>query len=48
VWYVENRTVWLDLKILFITLWKTIKREGISQQGHATAEEFMGSSEDSG
>lgn len=42
VWYVDNVTVWLDLKILFLTFWKVIKREGISQPGHATAEEFMG------
>lgn len=47
VWYVDNRTLWLDIKILFITLWKAIKREGISQQGHATAEEFMGNAENS-
>lgn len=43
VWYVDNWSFWLDLKILLITLWKVIKREGISQPGHATAEEFMGS-----
>ena len=30
IWYVENRTFWLDLKILAVTLWKTLKREGIS------------------
>jgi lipopolysaccharide/colanic/teichoic acid biosynthesis glycosyltransferase len=47
VWYVDKRSLWLDIKILFITLWKAIKREGISQQGHATAEEFMGNSENS-
>jgi sugar transferase EpsL len=47
VWYVDNWSIWLDLKILLITLWKVIKREGISQEGHATAEEFMGGSEDS-
>jgi sugar transferase EpsL len=43
VWYVDNWSFWLDLKILLLTLWKVIKREGISQPGHATAEEFMGS-----
>ncbi len=42
VWYVDNWSLWLDIKILFLTLWKVIKREGISQPGHATAEEFMG------
>jgi sugar transferase EpsL len=42
VWYVDNWSFWLDLKILFLTVWKVFKREGISQPGHATAEEFMG------
>jgi lipopolysaccharide/colanic/teichoic acid biosynthesis glycosyltransferase len=42
VWYVDNWSLWFDFKILLITLWKVIKREGISQEGHATAEEFMG------
>jgi lipopolysaccharide/colanic/teichoic acid biosynthesis glycosyltransferase len=42
VWYVDHWSLWLDIKILFITLWKVLKREGISQEGHATAEEFMG------
>ena len=40
VWYVENRSFWLDLKILALTLWKTLQREGISQRGHATMPEF--------
>jgi sugar transferase EpsL len=44
VWYVDNWSFWLDLKILLLTLWKVIRREGISQPGHATAEEFMGTS----
>jgi sugar transferase EpsL len=43
VWYVENWSLWLDIKILWMTLWKVVKSEGISQPGHATAEEFMGS-----
>jgi sugar transferase EpsL len=47
IWYVDHWSIWLDLKILLITLWKVIKREGISQEGHATAEEFMGRSVDS-
>ncbi len=42
VWYVDHWSFWLDIKILFITLWKVLKREGISQPGHVTAEEFMG------
>jgi lipopolysaccharide/colanic/teichoic acid biosynthesis glycosyltransferase len=42
VWYVDHWSFWLDIKILALTLWKTLRREGISQPGHATAEEFMG------
>lgn len=42
VWYVDHWSVWLDLKILLITFWKVIRREAISQPGHATAEEFRG------
>jgi len=42
VWYVDHRSFWLDIKILFRTLWKAIKREGISAPGSATAPEFMG------
>ena len=43
VWYVDHQSRRLDIKILLITLWKVLQREGISQPGHATAEEFMGS-----
>jgi sugar transferase EpsL len=42
VWYVDHRSFWLDIKILFLTPWKVFKREGISQPGQATAEEFKG------
>ena len=42
VWYADHATLWLDLKILLLTVWKVLKREGISQQGHATMEEFKG------
>ncbi|MCK4899298.1 MAG: sugar transferase [Anaerolineales bacterium] len=45
VWYVDNWSVGLDIKILWLTFWKVLKREGISQPGHATAEEFMGSTD---
>lgn len=40
VWYVDNQSLRLDLKIIALTIWKILKREGISQTGHATAEEF--------
>ncbi len=43
VWYVDNWSFWLDIKILFSTMLKVIKREGISQPGFVTSEEFMGS-----
>ena len=42
VWYVDHWSLRLDIKILWQTFAKVIKREGISQPGHATAEEFMG------
>lgn len=42
VWYVDNVSLWLDLKILFLTVWKVVKREGISQDGHATMPQFTG------
>ena len=43
VWYVDHWSLRLDIKILYVTIWKVLKREGISQEGQATAEEFMGS-----
>jgi lipopolysaccharide/colanic/teichoic acid biosynthesis glycosyltransferase len=42
VWYVDHWSLWLDIKILILTFWPVVQREGISQEGHATAEEFMG------
>ncbi len=42
VWYVENRTLWLDIKILFLTVWKVVKRDGISQDGESTMTKFSG------
>lgn len=42
VWYVDNHNLLLDLKILLLTIWKIIKREGISGAGHATMPEFTG------
>lgn len=43
IWYVDNWSLWLDLKIIFMTIINVIKGEGISQPGHATMEEFKGS-----
>jgi sugar transferase EpsL len=42
VWYVDNLSFWLDIKILWLTMWKVIKREGISQGNEATMPEFRG------
>lgn len=43
VWYVENQSFLLDLKILCMTIWKVIRREGISAPGQATQTRFAGS-----
>ena len=42
VWYVDHWSLWLDIKILALTLWKVIKREGISPRGREIMDEFMG------
>lgn len=42
IWYVDNQSFWLDMKIIFLTIWKIVKREGINQPGKATMEEFQG------
>jgi sugar transferase EpsL len=43
VWYVDNQSLWLDLKILLMTVAKVFKREDVSHAGHATMEKFRGS-----
>jgi lipopolysaccharide/colanic/teichoic acid biosynthesis glycosyltransferase len=43
VWYVEHRSLRLDLKILALTVLRVVRREGVSAQGHATMPEFLGS-----
>jgi sugar transferase EpsL len=45
VWYVDHWSLCLDLKIIALTIWKVLTREGISQPGQATAQEFMGHSD---
>ncbi len=42
IWYVDNLSLWLDLKIIALTLLKTIKAEGITQIGSVTMEKFRG------
>jgi len=42
VWYVDNQSFWLDIKIIFITIWQVITRQGVTQEGRATVDEFFG------
>lgn len=42
VWYVDHISLWLDIKILFLTIKKVFVREGISKEGHVTTEPFNG------
>lgn len=44
VWYVENQSIWLDIRILILTLRKTIARSDISAEGEATMPKFTGRS----
>jgi lipopolysaccharide/colanic/teichoic acid biosynthesis glycosyltransferase len=48
VWYVDNRSLWLDAAILWRTVRAVIRREGISAVGDATMPEFMGTAPTSG
>lgn len=43
VWYVDHRSLWLDLRILWLTVWQVVRRHGVSAPGEATMPEFMGS-----
>ncbi|MBZ2188136.1 sugar transferase [Alcanivorax sp. JB21] len=45
VWYVDNQSLWLDIKILFLTVKKVLVRDGISAEGEATMSKFTGSKE---
>lgn len=42
VWYVDNRSIWLDCKIIFLTLRKVLVRDGINAEGEATMIKFTG------
>jgi len=42
VWYVDHLSCWLDLKIVVLTVWRIVRRDGINEPGQATAQEFMG------
>lgn len=43
VWYVDNHSIWLDIKILWLTIRKVVARDGISAAGEATMSKFTGS-----
>ena len=43
VWYIDNQSLCLDVKILFLTVFSVLKSKGISQDGHVTSEKFRGS-----
>lgn len=45
VWYTEHLSLWLDIKILALTVWRVVTRHGIQAPGHATAQAFQGSVE---
>jgi lipopolysaccharide/colanic/teichoic acid biosynthesis glycosyltransferase len=46
VWYVDHQSFWLDLRIFLITIWKVLRREGISAAGEATMAPFTGTTAD--
>jgi sugar transferase EpsL len=46
VWYIDNRSLWLDIKILFMTVRKVFQCEGISHAGEATMRPFAGNADD--
>ena len=46
VWYVDNQSFWLDVKILFLTVKRVVQRDGISADGEATMPVFRGSRQD--
>ncbi len=41
-WYVDHWSFWLDIKIIFLTVWKVLSREGVNQEGQATVDYFKG------
>jgi sugar transferase EpsL len=42
IWYVDHWSFWLDIKIIFLTVWKVLLREGVNQDGQSTVEYFKG------
>jgi len=45
IWYVDHWSFWLDIKILWMTIWKVFKREGVTQADEATTTYFTGNEE---
>jgi lipopolysaccharide/colanic/teichoic acid biosynthesis glycosyltransferase len=43
IWYVEHLSFWIDIKIIVLTIWKIIQRDGISYEGYSTGPKFRGS-----
>ena len=43
IWYVDNQSLWLDIKIIFMTIKKVLMRDGIAAEGEATMPKFQGS-----
>lgn len=42
VWYIDNQSLWLDLRIIFLTVMRTLRRDGITAEGSVTVEKFTG------
>lgn len=45
VWYVDHHSIWLDLKVLFLTIWHVVSKTGVSAPGEATMPRFTGTTE---
>jgi lipopolysaccharide/colanic/teichoic acid biosynthesis glycosyltransferase len=48
IWYIDHWSLWLDVRILWLTLLKVLKRDGISQQNHPTMPKFTGNASSNG
>ncbi len=46
VWYIDNWSLWLDLKILVMTFVKVLRKEGIDEEGQVSSSEFLGKIQD--
>ena len=48
LWYVDHQSLWLDLRVICLTVGKVLRRSGINEAGHATMSEYMGVAQTSG